>query len=737
MKLIIKYMSLVLIMFFCYANVYAFELCEMSTYYAKWLELSAEERQKTIAPAYCEASYTKSFDKSLKIKKYPELNINYKNLEVNRASTSDTYYNSLDHNLVTPAKNQMSTNSCWAFTSNAVVETSALKEGLSSYDLSERHIEYSMTRNGFTNGVKEDGLNRNIGDGGNSLMSASYYFRHEGAILESDMPFENNENKIPLESVKNKKSVLDISNYRTVYNGGFASCSNSQIDYIKENILKYGSVGVSVHFDTSYLKSREYYYFYNEAFSNHAVTIVGWDDTINKNNFNNNPSRDGAWIVKNSWGETFGNNGFFYISYEDKNVCNNVYTFSDISINTYDYAYRSSDVLSNYYNNTSASTYYSSAEFNKSSSGGEYLDKISFESYANTGYKVYYSATNDLSNKSSWTLLKSGTTSEDGVYSVRFNPIKITNTYTIIIEFNDSTGVYAPIACKMPQSSNQYYYLNINYGVNYYSINGSTWYDYATTASGTNGCTPVIYAYTREEATSSPEFSLTKIESSANPIYTFSEDYFTISVTSKNIISYELFGLYVFDEAGGDVTNTFNLQNNISSGKIIIKPTKDSKAGTYIFRLKYDKLFKDISFKVVSLMESNVYDVGSDNIYISLGNSKELGTKTFLNNINVFENGYNILDKNNQDITETTEFIGTGMKIKIKNHYYDIIVKGDVSGDGKIKSNDALIVSRHVVYLSLFEGPYLKAAEVSGDGVIKSNDSLLISRFVVDLQNSL
>ena len=53
---------------------------------------------------------------------------------------------------------------------------------------------------------------------------------------------------------------------------------------------------------------------------NHDVVIVGWDDTYSRENFNRKPEQDGAFICRNSWGPSFGEDGYFYVSYEDSNL---------------------------------------------------------------------------------------------------------------------------------------------------------------------------------------------------------------------------------------------------------------------------------------------------------------------------------------------------------------------------------------------------------------------------------
>lgn len=93
-------------------------------------------------------------------------------------------------------------------------------------------------------------------------------------------------------------------------------------DYDISTIEKNGKIIEGVKFHSNY-NNKEYDYPEKKAHhttyqTNHAVTLVGWDDNYDKSHFMVEPPENGAWICRNSWGDGWANHGYFYISYYDK-----------------------------------------------------------------------------------------------------------------------------------------------------------------------------------------------------------------------------------------------------------------------------------------------------------------------------------------------------------------------------------------------------------------------------------
>ena len=83
--------------------------------------------------------------------------------------------------------------------------------------------------------------------------------------------------------------------------------------------------------DEGYYDTVDYTYYYHGDITvggNHGILIVGWDDDKIVTGGTNSPKGSkGAWIIKNSWGDSFGENGYFYISYYDQTLFNSTISF--------------------------------------------------------------------------------------------------------------------------------------------------------------------------------------------------------------------------------------------------------------------------------------------------------------------------------------------------------------------------------------------------------------------------
>ena len=98
-----------------------------------------------------------------------------------------------------------------------------------------------------------------------------------------------------------------------------------------------------------------------------------------------------------------------------------------------------------------------------------------------------------------------------------------------------------------------------------------------------------------------------------------------------------------------------------------------------------------------------------------------------------------IVNRQNQVLSDT-DIVGTGSKILVKENgnilrVYNIIIYGDVNGDGKINSVDLLVLQRHILEIEEINGVYKKAGNVRKDGKKPTSvDLLLIQRHILGLQ---
>ena len=215
-------------------------------------------------------------------------------------------YSLVDLGEDTPIKDQGAGGNCWAFAVLASIETSIIKASGQVYNLSEnnvKNLQAKYSKYGFTTFIPNSG--------GNLYMTVGYVVSWIGPVNASDDPYNPNN----FLSYCFNQSLLHVQNIYYLP----PRTSFTDNDLFKEAIMRYGGVYISMRMEQSipYFVSPNHYYNGDDLTSNHAVCIVGWDDNYSKNNFYITPPGDGAWIVKNSWGEDWGDNGYFYISYYD------------------------------------------------------------------------------------------------------------------------------------------------------------------------------------------------------------------------------------------------------------------------------------------------------------------------------------------------------------------------------------------------------------------------------------
>ena len=295
-------------------------------------------------------------------------------------------YDLRDLGVVTPVKSQKPWNTCWGFAAIAAAETSILSGLDTTYeetklDLSEKHlIWFAKSRvieendSQFGEGLYYDGSD-SLDSGGFTYTATSIFSSGTGVISEDTVPYKGASEKLSedeksyskdddwsvdeqyrhVQEYKLTESSLLPCPVRRDEDGYYIGYSAYATDCIKKELLEGRAVSISYcsemgnepegprYLNTS--NNKWAHYTYEDAPYDHAVAIVGYDDTISRYSFLNHtsdlgepyyPEGDGAWIVKNSWGSEYGEfpnyevwgikdedgkaTGYFYLSYYDHSI---------------------------------------------------------------------------------------------------------------------------------------------------------------------------------------------------------------------------------------------------------------------------------------------------------------------------------------------------------------------------------------------------------------------------------
>ena len=465
-----------------------FRTCTVSDEYLEWEKLSEEEKEKTLAPPMCDSDADK----------VESLNNGISLLFESEEDELPAMFDGRVEDYASSVKNQSNTGACWAFSTTSALEYYSAKILKINNVFSPRHIVYATTRE-FLDGTNEFGYNKTASSGGNFFMSSSYLVNNLGPVLESDMPFEDNEDTLNISSIQNKISQFDVNNMIINYDSNFGTvCTASEIEEIKEYVYKYGAVVMSTYMSSSalYYNSTTAAYYYNGSYSsNHAVTIVGWDDNYSKDNFSayNQPSSDGAWIVQNSYGTDFGDNGYYYVSYEDVRVCDIYMVITDVDEDVEDNVYVYDNLGFNTFSGFTSSgeemkSAYAMNVFDKDSGIKEVLKEVTIGTGGVGTYKIYYTE-GDGSSKtiSNMELIGSGSMDSIGYITYQLKtPITIGSdvskfSIAVYYEMDEST---VPLVLSTSNST-FYQYITLDSGKSYVSSSGKSWSDLVDLSSYT------------------------------------------------------------------------------------------------------------------------------------------------------------------------------------------------------------------------------------------------------------
>jgi len=387
------------------------------------------------------------------------------------------YYSYKDKNKLSVIKNQGPYGTCWAFAALSALETSLRPE---------KNLVFSPDHMSLANS-----FNLKQNEGGEYAMAVAYLTSWQGPVLESMDPYgDGKTDKSLSESVHVQEvQIVDSKDYEA----------------IKKLVYKYGGVQSSIYAAISYSSDYSKYYnrktysycYIGEEKPNHDVVIVGWDDNYPKENFNANIDNDGAFICQNSWGESFGDGGLFYISYYDTNIGmhNVVYTRVDGNDN-YDNIYQSD--LCGMVGYMGTEKEYASFSNVYKANENELLRAAGFYATGpDTSYNVYvvpkFEKAESLNGDK--ILVASGKFTNAGYYTVDFDtPVNLVKNqkYAIIIEINTPNSL-KPVAVEYV-SDYRTETVDLNDGEGYILLGYGKWIN--TEKSDQLKCNICLKAYT-------------------------------------------------------------------------------------------------------------------------------------------------------------------------------------------------------------------------------------------------
>jgi C1A family cysteine protease len=199
-------------------------------------------------------------------------------------------------------KNQLNCNSCWAYAAVAAYEFNWLYTGISgTVNPSEQFL---INEDNLEN--DSCALGQTIGQGGRMLSAGG------GTVSRIDCQKTSDGSATAFDSMPGKtRFTADHFAFVQAAEGDPESdLTPVDMNLIKAAVFQYGAVVVAFNATPQFedIEDKSVFSGNDSSDVNHAVVILGWDD------------RKSAWLIKNSWGTKWGNNGYRYVTYGSNNI---------------------------------------------------------------------------------------------------------------------------------------------------------------------------------------------------------------------------------------------------------------------------------------------------------------------------------------------------------------------------------------------------------------------------------
>lgn len=671
---------------------------------------------------------------------------------------------------VTPVKSQIG-GTCSFFATNAVMEMASYKNTGLKYSYSEEAFTWIQSNklaqyNGIPliEGQYHGYYNRNANSGSHIYSATTYVTNRNNPIIPGnnvDWVAPNFSIDVPFTG----GTYLDtVGRFPTNIDTSFTNAYASEtmlipVDEMKNMIVEYGAVYVSVNASPQNYNSATgaiYSTEYTEN-TNHGIAVIGWDDNYSRTNFRTNkrPEGNGAWLIKNSWGTDWGENGFGWVSYEDTsfastNACAVISNVDKVSKNEYMLSYDFMPLLASNTINANNNMVYVANVYDVSELSETYgtIDKVMFYSGANnTNYRVYVTPLNDNGDlppiSQLGSSLANGSVVYEGYRTVELRePVGIqqnVDKYAVIIGFvTDESPVKIPCESAVYGSS-----IGDDESFIY---SGGTWHDKSELGNSGNFCIrPILtrripVTQDSQISTSSVYYNgdeiTVDISLNGNQLYSVWSDtgmlyedlHFTRNGNSITIKDYFLRDIYeysytniVFEFTDGEDQRLRIYPNALSEVNVSGKVAKGQELNASVSC--YDGTvpqINEMTYQWQSSLDGNTWtDIDGAN------------SSTYTLTLSDLNNYIRCAVVPSESSTAILPEIKYSSSTATK-----VVLYGDADMDGSVTAMDATIIQMYIQQMRDFTQEQLIAADVDYNGSVDEVDVTYIRKYMAHLINS-